>query len=343
MYNFLKSVVSRGKKLPLVVKCTERIHAVSRNVWNACYSLFFSASFLLLTAGMCFHCVLPPISYSCLWSLCSCYSCLFLYDHPSSYLDMFPLWSHCYFLFLPPPVWHSEFLPGHISSLSHCFYLFLPPPVWHSEFLPRHVSSVVSLVLPIPASSCLTFRVPAWTCFLCVLPGPSYSCLLLFNHPSSYLDMFPLWSPCSCLFLSDLPSSCLDMFPLWSLCSFLFLSVPVWPSEFLQGYVSVVSPLLPIPACSCLEFRVPAKTCFLYVLPFPLCPPCSFLFLSDLPSSWLLASMLLSLLVHVSTLPLLPVLRIRIRIGSGFNEASGSANGFRIRIRIQEGKNYPQK
>jgi hypothetical protein len=30
-----------------------------------------------------------------------------------------------------------------------------------------------------------------------------------------------------------------------------------------------------------------------------------------------------------------------IRIGSGFNEASGS--GFAIRIRIQEGKNAPEK
>ncbi len=33
--------------------------------------------------------------------------------------------------------------------------------------------------------------------------------------------------------------------------------------------------------------------------------------------------------------------RIRIRIGSGFNRASGS--GFGIRIRIQEGRNDPQK
>ncbi len=36
-----------------------------------------------------------------------------------------------------------------------------------------------------------------------------------------------------------------------------------------------------------------------------------------------------------------PGLRIRIPIGSGFNQVSGS--GFEIRIRIQEGKNYPQK
>jgi hypothetical protein len=34
-------------------------------------------------------------------------------------------------------------------------------------------------------------------------------------------------------------------------------------------------------------------------------------------------------------------LRIRIRIGSGFNQVSGS--GFGIKIRIQEGKNNPQK
>jgi hypothetical protein len=35
--------------------------------------------------------------------------------------------------------------------------------------------------------------------------------------------------------------------------------------------------------------------------------------------------------------------RIRIRIGSGFNRASGSGSGFGIWIRIQEGKNDPQK
>jgi hypothetical protein len=34
--------------------------------------------------------------------------------------------------------------------------------------------------------------------------------------------------------------------------------------------------------------------------------------------------------------------RIRIRIGSGFNQASGSGSVFGIRIRIQEGKNDPQ-
>jgi hypothetical protein len=38
-----------------------------------------------------------------------------------------------------------------------------------------------------------------------------------------------------------------------------------------------------------------------------------------------------------------PVLRIRIRIGSGFKQVRGSGSGFGIRIRIQEGKNYPQK
>ncbi len=38
-----------------------------------------------------------------------------------------------------------------------------------------------------------------------------------------------------------------------------------------------------------------------------------------------------------------PGFRIRIRIGSVFNRASGSGSGFGIRIRIQEGKNDPQK
>jgi hypothetical protein len=39
------------------------------------------------------------------------------------------------------------------------------------------------------------------------------------------------------------------------------------------------------------------------------------------------------------------VFRIRIRIGSGFNQVSGpvSIAGYGIRIRIQEGKNDPQK
>jgi hypothetical protein len=37
------------------------------------------------------------------------------------------------------------------------------------------------------------------------------------------------------------------------------------------------------------------------------------------------------------------VFRIRIWIGSGFNQVSGSVSGFGIQIRIQEGKNYPQK
>jgi hypothetical protein len=32
-----------------------------------------------------------------------------------------------------------------------------------------------------------------------------------------------------------------------------------------------------------------------------------------------------------------------ILIGSGFNQVSGSVSGFGIRIRIQKGKNYPQK
>jgi len=36
-------------------------------------------------------------------------------------------------------------------------------------------------------------------------------------------------------------------------------------------------------------------------------------------------------------------LRIRIRIGSGFNRVSGSVSAFGIRIRIQEGKSDPQK
>jgi len=36
-------------------------------------------------------------------------------------------------------------------------------------------------------------------------------------------------------------------------------------------------------------------------------------------------------------------LRIRIRIGSGFNGVSGSGSVFGIRIRVQEGKNDPQK
>jgi hypothetical protein len=35
--------------------------------------------------------------------------------------------------------------------------------------------------------------------------------------------------------------------------------------------------------------------------------------------------------------------RIRIRIGSGFNQVSGSGSVFGIRIRIQEDKNDPQK
>ncbi len=35
--------------------------------------------------------------------------------------------------------------------------------------------------------------------------------------------------------------------------------------------------------------------------------------------------------------------RIRIRIGSEFNQVSGSGSVFGIRIRIQEGKNDPQK
>jgi hypothetical protein len=39
----------------------------------------------------------------------------------------------------------------------------------------------------------------------------------------------------------------------------------------------------------------------------------------------------------------LPVLRIRIRIESGFNQVSGSGSVFGIRIRIQEGKNGPKK
>jgi hypothetical protein len=38
-----------------------------------------------------------------------------------------------------------------------------------------------------------------------------------------------------------------------------------------------------------------------------------------------------------------PVFRIRNWIGSGLNQASGSVSGFGIRIRIQEGKNVPQK
>jgi hypothetical protein len=42
---------------------------------------------------------------------------------------------------------------------------------------------------------------------------------------------------------------------------------------------------------------------------------------------------------------LIPVLWIRIRlpIGSGFNGVPGSVSGFAIRIRIQEGKNGPEK
>ncbi len=36
-------------------------------------------------------------------------------------------------------------------------------------------------------------------------------------------------------------------------------------------------------------------------------------------------------------------IRIRFRIGSVFNRASGSGSVFGIRIRIHEGKNYPQK
>jgi hypothetical protein len=35
--------------------------------------------------------------------------------------------------------------------------------------------------------------------------------------------------------------------------------------------------------------------------------------------------------------------RIRIRIGTGFNQVRGSGSVFGIRIRIQEGKNDPQK
>jgi hypothetical protein len=38
-----------------------------------------------------------------------------------------------------------------------------------------------------------------------------------------------------------------------------------------------------------------------------------------------------------------PGLRIRIRTGSGFNQVSGSGSAFGIRMRIQEGKNDPQK
>jgi hypothetical protein len=34
---------------------------------------------------------------------------------------------------------------------------------------------------------------------------------------------------------------------------------------------------------------------------------------------------------------------LRIRIGSGFNQVSGSQFGIRIQIQIQEGKNNPQK
>ena len=37
------------------------------------------------------------------------------------------------------------------------------------------------------------------------------------------------------------------------------------------------------------------------------------------------------------------VFRIRIRIGSEFNQVSGSGSVFGIRIRIQEGKNVPQR
>ncbi len=35
--------------------------------------------------------------------------------------------------------------------------------------------------------------------------------------------------------------------------------------------------------------------------------------------------------------------RIRILSGSGLNQVSGSGSAFRIRIRIQKGKNYPQE
>jgi hypothetical protein len=35
--------------------------------------------------------------------------------------------------------------------------------------------------------------------------------------------------------------------------------------------------------------------------------------------------------------------RIRVRFGSGFNQVSGTGSVFGIRIRIQEGKNDPQK
>jgi hypothetical protein len=37
------------------------------------------------------------------------------------------------------------------------------------------------------------------------------------------------------------------------------------------------------------------------------------------------------------------VFRIRIRIGSEFNQVNGSGSVFGLRIRIQEGKNYLQK
>ena len=39
----------------------------------------------------------------------------------------------------------------------------------------------------------------------------------------------------------------------------------------------------------------------------------------------------------------IPVFQIRIRIGSGFNQVSGSGPVFGIRIRIQEGTKGPQK
>jgi hypothetical protein len=39
----------------------------------------------------------------------------------------------------------------------------------------------------------------------------------------------------------------------------------------------------------------------------------------------------------------IPGLQIRIRVGSGFSRVSGSGFGKRIQIRIQEGKNDPQK
>jgi hypothetical protein len=46
-------------------------------------------------------------------------------------------------------------------------------------------------------------------------------------------------------------------------------------------------------------------------------------------------------LLYIAFLQFKPVFQIRIRIGPGFNQVSGS--GFRIRIRSQEVKNDPQK